>query len=182
MKKFTKYPSNYISASKKFAQRSLNDLHKVLQEFDSNGTSAQAGHWSINKGGYSLWWEVKYDGECVFVCVEGELHPAVTYDVKLTDEDYAKIQAVILEEYPDVKPADLSLKNPKYMALLGFNTKQLWLYDEENDVYIDPPAEVLDSLPEDQDEAETELARIANEENPDWLLDEDYWYDGDTDI
>lgn len=70
----------------------------------------------------------------------------------------------------------------RYLALLGFNTKQLWLYDEEDDVYIDPPAEVLDNLPEDTDAAQTELARIANKENPDWLFDEDHRYDGETEI
>lgn len=184
-RKFTKYPSNYISSAKSIAKRSFADLHKVLQEFDLDGRSAQAGHWSMNVGGYDLLWELKYDGELVYLCEAGELHPCTTYKVKLSDDDYANIQNIIIEEYPDVKPSQVTTgEYPRYSALLGFNTKQLWIYDEQEDVYIDPPTEVLDSLPswnlvDGSEEAEKELARIANEENPDWLYDEDYWYDGD---
>ena len=187
-RRFRKYPSNYVSAGKRIANRSFSDLHQVLQDFDSDGRSAQSGHWSMNIGGYDLLWELKYDGEPVYLCEGGELHPCTTYKVKLSDDDYAKIQDIIIEEYPDVKPLRVSSNgSSRYMALLGFNTKQLWLYDEETDEYIDPPSDVLDTLPtwnlvDGSEEAEKELARIANEENPDWLYDEDYRYSGDTGI
>lgn len=68
-------------------------------------------------------------------------------------------------------------------AMVGFNTKQLWVYDNVRDVYIDPPAEVLDSLPdwrEDSDKAEEALLEICKTE-PDWLFDRQYWY-GDEDF
>lgn len=69
----------------------------------------------------------------------------------------------------------------RYLALIGFNTKQWWVYDEETNMYIDPPIEVLDELDElQQDEAEERLTQIANANpTPDWLFDKDYWYDGD---
>lgn len=88
-------------------------------------------------------------------------------------------------KYPSnyVKASE-TFNGPRYMALLGFNTKQLWIYDEVEDVYIDPPTEVLNALPkwnlvDGSEAAEAELERIANEEQPDWLFDKDYWYDGD---
>lgn len=69
----------------------------------------------------------------------------------------------------------------RYLAILGFNTKQWWVYDEETDMYIDPPIEVLNELDElQQDEAEERLTQIANADpTPDWLFDKDYWYDGE---
>lgn len=69
----------------------------------------------------------------------------------------------------------------RYDAVIGFNTKQPWIYDEEKDVYIDPPSAVLKGLPnwrEDPDAATRELVRIANE-NPSWLNDKEYWWDGE---
>lgn len=80
----------------------------------------------------------------------------------------------------------------RYMALLGMNTKQLWLYDEENDVYIDPPSSVLAELDkilyvegvqtaESIDAAQKRLEEIANVERPAWLHDGNE-YSGDTDI
>lgn len=69
----------------------------------------------------------------------------------------------------------------RYLAVLGFNTKQWWVYDESKDVFIDPPIEVLNELDElQQDEAEERLTQIANADpTPDWLFDKDYWYDGE---
>ena len=69
----------------------------------------------------------------------------------------------------------------RYMAVLGFNTKQWWVYDSMNDVYIDPPSAVLDSLPswrDDADKADQAFQKILDE-RPDWLNDEEYWYDGE---
>lgn len=67
------------------------------------------------------------------------------------------------------------------LAVLGFNTKQWWVYDESADIFIDPPIEVLDELDElQQDEAGERLTQIANADPaPDWLFDKDYWYDGE---
>ena len=69
----------------------------------------------------------------------------------------------------------------RYLATLGFNTKQWWIYDNEKDVFIDPPIEVLEQLENlSNDDAETKLEEIANSKPfPDWLFDKDYWYDGD---
>lgn len=61
--------------------------------------------------------------------------------------------------------------------ILGFNTKQWWVYDNENNIYIDPPKDVLDKLsilPEEQ--REKALANIIAT-NPEWLQDSNYWYD-----
>ena len=69
----------------------------------------------------------------------------------------------------------------RYEPALGFNTKQWWVYDNDKQVWIDPPTEVLDSLPRDVDKAEDMLYDILELE-PDWLNDEDYWYDGNMDI
>lgn len=78
-----------------------------------------------------------------------------------------------------------------FEALLGPNTKQFWLYDEENDIYIDPPTEVLEELEairwkggnetcENIDAAEKRLVEIAMT-HPDWLYDGNE-YDSETDI
>ena len=71
-------------------------------------------------------------------------------------------------------------KNLKLETLFGCNTKQLWLYDSTNDVYIDPPAEVLDILDKEfgeewSQEKENELLEMA-EDKPDWLFQTEYWY------
>ncbi len=70
----------------------------------------------------------------------------------------------------------------RYEALLGPNTKQLWLYDNENDTYIDPPTDVFKEAEKimyaDEEvtadsisAAEAYLENIANNDNPDWLHD-----------
>ena len=72
----------------------------------------------------------------------------------------------------------------KCMAVTGFNSKQVWVYDEEHDTYIDPPKVVLDEIEEkaefwDFDEQE----RLMNEiiaTNPDWLQDKEYTYDAES--
>lgn len=80
----------------------------------------------------------------------------------------------------------------RYTALLGPNTKQFWLYDEENDTYIDPPSEVLEALEEIRyqggeetaeniDAAEARLEEIASGE-PDWLHDGNEYDADETDI
>ena len=66
-------------------------------------------------------------------------------------------------------------------AIMGFNTKQWWAYDNENDLYIDPPLDVLNEIKahsNDYNEQESYFLNIINK-NPDWLQDSDYWYDGE---
>lgn len=69
----------------------------------------------------------------------------------------------------------------RYLAIIGFNTKQWWVYDNEVDIYIDPPIEVLNELDEmSAIEGGERLTQIANADpTPDWLFDKDYWYDGE---
>lgn len=73
----------------------------------------------------------------------------------------------------------------RYSVVEGFNTKQLWVYDEEENVFIDPPSEVLNKIKKfsDIDDAIDHLENICNNKRPDWLNDKDYWFDADnTDI
>ena len=75
----------------------------------------------------------------------------------------------------------------RYEATLGPNTKQWWIYDSEEDVYIDPPLEVLDEvakinenvekLTADDIEKERDyLEALCNDKQPDWLSETDFWY------
>ena len=66
----------------------------------------------------------------------------------------------------------------RYEVLLCPNTKQYWVYDNLLDVYIDPPAEVLDKVENawGTDEAEHILYQEIRKE-PDWLNDREYFYD-----
>jgi len=71
-----------------------------------------------------------------------------------------------------------------YSVVLGPNTKQLWVYDEENDTFIDPPAAVLEALDKEYDWLDWEgkeeaLQAILDEDEPDWLFDEEYIYDAE---
>lgn len=76
----------------------------------------------------------------------------------------------------------------RYEALLGPNTNQWWIYDNENDKLIDPPTIVLEVLKcypsetvEDMDVITNVLEVIANA-NPDWINDKEYIYDGDLEV
>lgn len=68
------------------------------------------------------------------------------------------------------------------MPVLGFNTGQWWVYDDSRDVYIDPPADVLEqvcTLPEeDQEDALDQIIQTC----PTWLQQTCYWVDGEVDI
>lgn len=78
----------------------------------------------------------------------------------------------------------------RYDPVLGFNTKQYFIYDNYRDAYIDPPKEVLDELDKvrneagwfDYDAAEGWLLDLCNCQSPDWLNDVDYTYYGDIDL
>lgn len=72
----------------------------------------------------------------------------------------------------------------KCMAVTGFNSKQVWVYDNEHDVYIDPPKSVLDEIESEAgywnfDEQERLMEEVIKT-NPNWLQDEAYTYDGET--
>lgn len=83
---------------------------------------------------------------------------------------------------------------PRYEALMGPNTKQFWLYDNENDTYIDPPANVLKEVnaivykngkatSDSYDEAQTYLEGMANTfPEPDWLHDGNEYNAEENDI
>ncbi len=72
----------------------------------------------------------------------------------------------------------------RYLALAGPNTNQVWVYDEELDVYIDPPISVLKEIDsyasnyENYLEVSTnKLQEIVDAEcPPDWLYDKEYHY------
>lgn len=67
----------------------------------------------------------------------------------------------------------------RYEAVLGFNTKQWWAYDNETDEYCDPPSKVLEEISmhsDDIDKQEKFFNDILSEE-PDWLNDEEHRYD-----
>lgn len=65
-------------------------------------------------------------------------------------------------------------------ATTGFNSKQLWVVDDDNGTYIDPPKAVLDEIDKRFDywdwESKKEALDKIIETNPDWLYDEEYTY------
>lgn len=72
----------------------------------------------------------------------------------------------------------------RYEGVIGFNTKQIWIYDNKLNIYIDPPTEVLNNITDwrdDCDVAINEIEEIANNK-PDWLNDTDNWIDEEYDI
>lgn len=84
------------------------------------------------------------------------------------------------------------MEDCRYEALLGFNTKQFWLYDNQNNTYIDPPTSVLEEVnkicykdgiatADSYSEAELYLEKIASE-NPDWLHDGNEYPADDWDV
>lgn len=81
----------------------------------------------------------------------------------------------------------------RYLPVYGPNSKQWWVYDELKDVYIDPPAVVLDTVrmvnahkagqrrtAEDWDAEREEMYKeieIAVRSDDNWLDEDEYWYD-----
>ena len=66
----------------------------------------------------------------------------------------------------------------RYEAVLGFNTKQWWAYDNKTDEYCDPPTKVLEEIEKHSSgisEQEEYFTQILLEE-PDWLADKEYRY------
>jgi len=78
-----------------------------------------------------------------------------------------------------LKKENVHLEYEDLDVVLGFNSKQWWIYSNTYDVYIDPPSEVLNAIEEySSDEQEEALDKII-ETIPDWLYDVDYWYDAE---
>ena len=114
--------------------------------------------------------------------------------------DHESNDYIATKEYPFDKSFDeieltdwvssvVAKLQPRYEVVLGFNTKQFWVYDSVDDTYIDPPKEELIEMSKligpdgDTYNAENWLLNIINGDNPpEWLFDEDYIYDGETDI
>ena len=66
----------------------------------------------------------------------------------------------------------------RYEAILGFNSKQWWAYDNDTDEYCNPPKTVLDEIRNHSDDVD-EQERFFNEileKEPDWLNDEEHRY------
>lgn len=57
------------------------NFEKMLEKFDEAGNSASCGKWSIAKGGYDLWWEIYYGGQCVLRCIAGEVEIESVFDL-----------------------------------------------------------------------------------------------------
>lgn len=79
--------------------------------------------------------------------------------------------------------------NNRYEVVMGFNTKQVWIYDSEDDVYIDPPTDVLEQFDDilfhqgkSAEEAERWLEELVNNEEPEWLHDGNEYPADDIDI
>ena len=78
------------------------------------------------------------------------------------------MKANVVVDYRDCEP------------VLGFNTKQWWVYDNGNDMYIDPTIEALNEVKQfdSYDRQEQMMMSIINS-NPDWLQDKEYWFDAE---
>lgn len=72
----------------------------------------------------------------------------------------------------------------RFEFVIGFNTKQPWVYDNVWDSYIDPPSKVLDKLPNwrNDDNKWYEELQAEVSKDPEWLYDRDYWYNGEVEI
>lgn len=68
--------------------------------------------------------------------------------------------------------------NNKYLVVYGFNTKQWWIYDEDDDKYIDPPLSVLNEICEKSDDVNVQENLLTDIVlgNPTWLNDYGYRY------
>ena len=67
-----------------------------------------------------------------------------------------------------------------YEAVYGFNSKQWWVYDNDKDVYIDVPTDVLNELQEHSNdicEQQCYFEDYILVNVPKWLEDKDHWYD-----
>lgn len=73
----------------------------------------------------------------------------------------------------------------RYLPVLGFNTKQWWIYDDCDDCYIDIPIEVLVEVEKYESYSEkcdylSALCNAWKGGKPDWLFDEQHRYYDET--
>ena len=100
------------------------------------------------------------------------------------------------DEYRDRKYDEMlrRISRDRYLPVYGPNTHQWWVYDEEKDVYIDPPAVVLDkvkaagnkafeeALETNGDWLDAEMTAMYEEidvamaSDDSWLDEDEYWY------
>lgn len=77
-------------------------------------------------------------------------------------------------------------RSDRYEACKGYNTKQWWIYDTEDEMLIDPPAVVCNMARKIElmvsCEAASEFIERVVFNEPDWLFDEDHRYDGEMEI
>ena len=66
----------------------------------------------------------------------------------------------------------------RYEAMLGPNTNQWWIYDNEKDIYIDPPQTIHEEISKTGDSqfVEDYLNDVCNRLKPIWLFEEEFWY------
>lgn len=65
-----------------------------------------------------------------------------------------------------------------YLVVYRFNTKQWWIYDEDDDKYIDLPLSVLNEICEKSDDVNVQEKLLMDIVlgNPTWLNDYGYSY------
>lgn len=81
----------------------------------------------------------------------------------------------------EIKMENVILEKMDCIPVLGPNTNQWWAYSEKYDFYIDPPSSVLEKIKthsDDVDEQEEYFQEILDE-NPDWLMDDEHWYENE---
>ena len=106
-----------------------------------------------------------------------------------------KLEIESEDKYCDRKYDEYLRRNScdRYLPVFGPNSKQWWVYDECEDVYIDPPAVVLDRVYDLSMQiftmglglsfheiehvllAEEILKAMMSDDN--WLEEKGYWYD-----
>lgn len=64
----------------------------------------------------------------------------------------------------------------RYTAVLGFNSKQWWAYDEYTGEVIDPPVDVLAEIKSHPFDKQEEFFESLLENEPDWLNDVGHRY------
>lgn len=79
----------------------------------------------------------------------------------------------------DAKTTDLSNnESTRYDAILGYNTKQWWAYDNKTDEYCDPPIKVLDEIKQHSDNIDEQRDYFNDilSKEPEWLNDKGHRY------
>jgi F420-non-reducing hydrogenase large subunit len=124
------------------------------------------------------------------------IHPTSSTPGGISTELDEETQADLLakaKENVELAQATLDLAKPIFeekldlVKTLGYfgDTRHCGLVNDGVwDVYIDPPSEVLDRLPNwrDDDDKWYEELQAEVSKDPEWLYDRDYWYEGEIEI